>query len=268
VAHLQEFSYGWVTPALAFLLSFVGSLLGLKATARARMVTGRSRARWLTLAAWAIGGTGIWVMHFIAMVGFEVNGSAVQFDLPITIASWLTAIIVVGAGLFIVGYGEPSAVKVVIAGVFTGVGVAGMHYTGMYAMRVDGMEMYDMRVVWLSVAIAVVAATVALWFTVAVKSTISIIAASAIMAVAVNGMHYTGIAAMDVRLNAVPHPVSGTPALSFLVPIMIFVLVVFVALGYAMLNSPSERDAASMEALESRISGAATQPEVRSGFFR
>jgi NO-binding membrane sensor protein with MHYT domain len=263
VAHLQQFAYGWITPALAYLFSFLGCLLGLKATGRARMVTGAARMRWLGLAAWAIGGTGIWVMHFVAMIGFEVNGSDVRFDVPITIASWLTAIIVVGAGLFFVGYGRPSAAKVIIGGVLTGVGVAAMHYTGMYAMRVDGMVMYNMKLVWASVGIAVVASIVALWFTVTVRSTVGVIVAGAIMGVAVFGMHYVGMLAMSVHLNNDNAPVSGVAALTFLIPILLFVLLVVVALGYAMLNSPSERDAASLEEMDARLTAPPAPPAPR-----
>jgi NO-binding membrane sensor protein with MHYT domain len=268
MAHLQQFSYGWITPVLAYLFSFLGCLLGLKATGRARMASGRERNRWLILAAWALGGTGIWVMHFVAMIGFEVDGSDVKFDLPITIASWLTAIVVVGIGLFIVGYGEPTAIKVITAGVLTGVGVAGMHYTGMYAMRVNGMAMYDMHLVWLSVAIAVVAAIVALWFTVIARSTVAVVIAAAIMGAAVLGMHYTGMESLRIHLNTVHTHVTGASALTFLVPILVFVLLVVVALGYAMLNSPSERDTASLGELQSRITTAAAQPPARGGTFR
>src|SRR5262245_9519617 len=76
VAHVTETQYGWLTPTLAYLFSFLGCLLGLKATARARMLPASGqRARWLILAAGAIGGTGSWVMHFVAMIGFEISGS-------------------------------------------------------------------------------------------------------------------------------------------------------------------------------------------------
>ena len=78
------------------------------------------RARWLILAAWAIGGTGIWVMHFVAMVGYSITGSQVRFDLRITLASWLIAIIVVGIGLFIVGYASRPRSQDVVAGLFMG----------------------------------------------------------------------------------------------------------------------------------------------------
>jgi NO-binding membrane sensor protein with MHYT domain len=51
-------------------MSFLGSLLGLVLATRAREASGRSRARWLALAAVSIGGTGIWLMHLMAMLGF------------------------------------------------------------------------------------------------------------------------------------------------------------------------------------------------------
>ncbi len=240
---IQLFTFGWVTPAFAYGLSFLGSFLGLAATARARISSeSRVRSRWLVLAAWSIGGTGIWAMHFVAMIGFSVTGSAVRFDVPTTIASWLIAVIVVGVGLFIVGYGTPSVFKVGFAGLLTGLGVAAMHYTGMSAMRVNGSIGYDRTTVLVSIVIAVVAATAALWVTVVVHRLAALLAASAIMAVAVNGMHFTGMTAMHVHLNATPSDLAGLNPLSFLVPVVIFVLLVVIALGYALLAAPSEAD--------------------------
>ncbi len=266
MAQLTETAYGWLTPTLAYLFSFLGCLLGLKATARARMLRpGASRVRWLVIAAWAIGGTGIWVMHFIAMIGFAVNGTPPRFDLSLTIASWLIAVVVVGFGLFVVGYGKPSLIKIVIAGFFMGIGVAGMHYTGMSAMKIDGMEHYDTGYVVASVVIAVVASTVALWFTVVVKRSVAVLGAGAIMAIAVCGMHYTGMLALTVQANPIPAAVAGAQALSFLVPIFIFVLLVVIVLGYGMLNTMSEADATAMRELEERLSSAASTPVAGGG---
>jgi NO-binding membrane sensor protein with MHYT domain len=229
---------------------------------------GGRRARWLILAAWAIGGTGIWVMHFVAMVGYSITGSQVRFDLTITLASWIAAIIVVGFGLFIVGYTtRPTFPKIVVAGLFMGVGVAAMHYTGMAAMRMDGTAIWDMRLIIASVVIAVVAATVALWFTVSVRKTGAVVGAAAIMGVAVCAMHYTGMAALQVHLNTVPRDVTGFQAVAFLVPIFVFMLVVVVVLGYAMLNSASEDETAALEDLEQRLSGSAGAPLVRPSSF-
>jgi NO-binding membrane sensor protein with MHYT domain len=223
---------------LAFTFSYLGCLLGLVATARARRVSGGTRARWLVLGAGAIGGTGIWVMHFVAMIGFAVNGSDVNYDVPITIASGLMAILVVGAGLFIVGYSRPSVPRVIAGGLFTGVGVAGMHYTGVSGMRMNADVTYSHMLVGLSIVIAVVAATVALWFTVHVHRARWITVAAAIMAVAVTGMHYTGMSAMSVHTTATPGNLSGVGALNFLPAILVFVLLVSIVLSYAMLIEP------------------------------
>ena len=71
---------------------YQGSLLGLICTARVRNTpTSAGRAGWLILAAWAIGGTGIWVMHFMAMLGFGVRGEDIRYDVSLTAASALIA---------------------------------------------------------------------------------------------------------------------------------------------------------------------------------
>jgi NO-binding membrane sensor protein with MHYT domain len=269
--HLNQYTYGSLTPIMAYLFSFLGCLLGLKATDRARLApTAKMRARWLVVAAWAIGGTGIWVMHFVAMMGFTADTMEIRYNLPLTLASWLTAIVVVGIGLFVVGTGRPTAPKLILAGFFTGVGVAAMHYTGMYAMQIDGKTHYDRNLVLASVVIAVVASTVALWFTLVMRRTVAIIAAAAIMAVAVCTMHFTGMYALSVAADATPQQVNGVAPFTLLVPIFAFVLIVVVALGYGMLNSPSASDVAELDQLHERISAkAAANPEPpRSSGFR
>jgi NO-binding membrane sensor protein with MHYT domain len=236
-AHVHNFTYGWLTPGLAYGLSYIGSLLGLICTVRARAAAGGgSRARWLILAAWAIGGTGIWVMHFMAMIGFTVPGVPIRYDIGTTVASWLTAIAVVGVGLFIVGFGRSSIFKIVVAGIITGIGVAAMHYTGMDAMRLAGTVGYDRTTVGLSVGIAIVAATTALWFTITVHRGPAIAIAAAIMAVAVCGMHYTGMAALRVLISDPGRPIEGITSSTFLVPIVLFVAFVMLTLFYALLN--------------------------------
>jgi NO-binding membrane sensor protein with MHYT domain len=233
---VEQFTYGLLTPGLAYAISVLGSLLGLVSTARARAQTDpRSRARWLLLAAWSIGGTGIWVMHFMAMIGFTVPGQPLRYDIPLTIASWITAIAVVAIGLFIVGFGKPRFGKIALAGLITGFGVAGMHYTGMSAMHVAAHVTYDRNLVIASVAIAVVAATVALWFTVTLRRGWVIAIASLIMGVAVAGMHYTAMYALRVS-GLVARPVVGMLPVTFLAPIVIFVVAVLVVLMVSLLN--------------------------------
>ena len=126
---VHNFSYGLVTPLLGYLMSCLGAFLGLRCTARAMACEGRERLRWLLLAALSIGTTGIWVMHFIAMLGYTIPGQIIHYNVLITIGSMLIAVVVVGIGLLIVGFGKRSWRNLLIAGTFTGVGVAAMHYS-------------------------------------------------------------------------------------------------------------------------------------------
>jgi len=259
VGQVHHFTYGWITPAFAYAMSFLGSLLGLVSTARARATTDRRKRAWLlVLAAWAIGGTGIWVMHFMAMIGFSVTNSPLRYDVPITVASFLIAVVMVGIGLFIVGFGKPSAVKVLIGGPITGVSVAFMHYTGMAAMNINGHFDYDRNLVIASYAIAIVAATVALFFTIVVRGPVATGGAAVVMGLAVCSMHYTGMYAMRVQVSDTYADVAGVDVNWFLAPIVLFVLVVVMALVSAVMAVPSEREAAANARLQEQMS---TQPE-------
>ncbi|MEV0292671.1 MHYT domain-containing protein [Nocardia sp. NPDC050710] len=237
---IYHFSYGWLTPLLAYAMSFTGSLLGLQCTARAR--TGQGRAGWLALAAVSIGGTGIWVMHFIAMLGFSIKGAQIRFDVPLTLLSALTAIVVVGLGLFLVITPRPTLFALLAGGTATGLGVGGMHYTGMYAMKTTATISYDMRLVVLSLVIAVVAATVALWFTLRVRGFVPTIGAALIMAVAVCGMHYTGMSSMHAHHSGHHAAPSGVDGLQLLAPLIVAISIVTMLLLISISLTSIERD--------------------------
>jgi NO-binding membrane sensor protein with MHYT domain len=200
---------------LAYLVSCLGCFLGLQCTARARAVRGAARARWLLLAAVSIGTTGIWVMHFIAMLGYTITGQAITYDVPVTILSMLIAVGVVAVGLFIVGFGrDRDWSRLLLGGSIIGVGVAGMHYMGMYAMRMPDTMNYNPGLVILSLIIAMVAGTAALWCAARLRGMGATLIASAIMGVAVSGMHYTGMAALHVQPVAVGRMAAMGPGAS------------------------------------------------------
>lgn len=109
---VDGFSYGVVTPLVGFLMACLGGALGLRCTTRSLLVTDRWRPAWLALGSAAIG-SGIWTMHFVAMMGFSIQKAPIHYDEPMTYASLGLAIVMVGVGIFIVGYrgatGTPSS---------------------------------------------------------------------------------------------------------------------------------------------------------------
>jgi NO-binding membrane sensor protein with MHYT domain len=247
---VHNFSYGILNPALGYAVSCLGAFLGLRCITRARAHDGRRRAAWLALATVSVGATGIWAMHFIAMLGFSIPGQAILYNVPLTIASMLLAIAVVGVGLFIVGYGDGGWQRLVVGGVIVGLGVAGMHYLGMAAMSMSDTMHYNLLLVALSIVIAIVAGTAALWIGTWVRSWLHTLGAALVMGVAVSGMHYTGIAALHIDASASgTMSMSGADGASFLFPLIVGISMVTLILTLIVSLSPSEEEIA----LDARI---------------
>ncbi|MER5600096.1 MHYT domain-containing protein [Streptomyces sp. NPDC002265] len=238
MGHLDHATFGWLTPALSYVMACTGAALGLRCTVRALGATGRSRRNWLLTAASAIG-TGIWTMHFVAMLGFGVGGTDIHYDVPLTVLSLVVAMIVVSAGVFAVGYGRGRTRALLLGGLTTGLGVASMHYLGMAAMRLHGRVSYDPPLVGLSVLIAVVAATAALWAALNIKSPVAVTVASLVMGAAVSSMHYTGMFAVSVHVTPSGAALPGASAMQFIFPLAVglgsylFLTSAFVALSPA-----------------------------------
>ncbi|MER5637487.1 MHYT domain-containing protein [Kitasatospora sp. NPDC002227] len=246
MGHIDHAVYGWVTPALSYLAACLGALVALRSTRWALLSEGKTRRNWLAFASVSLGG-GIWTMHFIAILGFAVSGVEVHYDVLLTVLSLVVAILVVGAGIFAVGYSNRPNLALLVGGLATGLGVAAMHYLGMAAMRVPGSVSYSAPVVIGSIAIAVFAATAALWATLNIRGTRAVLAASPVMGVAVCAMHYTGMAAVSVHLTGgTRHSVDGVPALEFVFPLAVgFGSYVFVA-ALAFAAAPSQRGGQSV----------------------
>jgi NO-binding membrane sensor protein with MHYT domain len=254
---VHNFSYGLVNPVLGYAMSCLGAFLGLRCVTRARAYTGAARARWLILASVALGAGSIWAMHFIAMLGFTIPGQTILYNVPVTIVSMLIAIVVVGIGLFIVSYGSGGWRPLLIGGVIVGIGVATMHYLGMQAMSMPDTMRYNTPLFILSVAIALIAGTAALWAGTRVRGIGATVVASLIFGVAVSGMHYTGMAAMDVYPSATSGgsmaAMGGATAISFIVPLLAGISLLMFGLTLAITLSPSEAEIQEDAVLQYRM---------------
>jgi NO-binding membrane sensor protein with MHYT domain len=227
-SHVHHFDMGLWLLFLAYIVSVTGSVVGLACTRRSAAASdGRDRLRWLAMAAIAIGGVAIWLMHFIAMLGFAIPNSVVRYHLGWTVASAALSISAVFVGLITIGR-TVHVPRLIAGGVITGFAVALMHYTGMWAVRIQGTMSYDKGLVALSILIAVVAATAALWFTLVLESPILRFVAGLVMGVAVVGMHYTGMAAVRVAVDHTAPVPDGPEVFSFLFPVFVIALLALV----------------------------------------
>jgi NO-binding membrane sensor protein with MHYT domain len=234
---VDGFSYGLVTPVAAYLMACLGGALGLRCTARSLRNEHGWKTGWLALGATAIA-SGIWTMHFIAMMGFTVKETPVSYDATLTYASLGVAVVMVGIGVFIVGYRGVTPMALVTGGTITGLGVASMHYLGMAGMRLRGQLQYDTLTVALSVVIAVVAATAALWAAVSIRGFLPSLGASLVMGVAVSGMHYTGMAALSVHLHGPATATGGETSTLLLAPMLIGPVIFLFLAGVVVMFDP------------------------------
>ncbi|MFE7508609.1 MULTISPECIES: MHYT domain-containing protein [Promicromonospora] len=249
---IDHFTFGIVTPILAFAISCTGAATGLACTSRARAAAGGARAAWLIFGAIALGGTGIWVMHFVAMLGFSASGVTIRYNIPETLLSAAIAIVVVGAGLFITELGKRKLPAMLVGGALAGAGVAAMHYMGMEAMEMSAQIAYNPVYVIASIVIAIVAATAALWCTVHIRGTLATIVATLVMGIAVTGMHYTGMAGVSV-VNPVDTVPTGASTMQLLVPLVMAVSVVTFLLILGIGLWPTEDELRTQAEFENRL---------------
>jgi NO-binding membrane sensor protein with MHYT domain len=107
----------------------------------------------------------------------------------------------------------------------------------MAALRLHGTVRYDPVFVGVSVLIAVVAATAALWAGLNIKSPVAVTVASLVMGAAVSSMHYTGMLAVSVHVAPSGAALPGATAMQFIFPLAVglgsylFLTSAFVALS-------------------------------------
>src|SRR5205807_7646821 len=140
-------------------------------------------------------------MHFIAMLAFRMP-IHVGYDLGLTVLSLVLAIVVTGVGFYVIGTRQATAPQLVFSGLFMGIGIVAMHYTGMAAMLMPAGLVYDRGLVMLSVFIAVGASIAALWLAFRTSVVWQKIPAAIVMGAAISGMHYTGMAAAAFAAHA------------------------------------------------------------------
>lgn len=193
--------YNLVLVGLSYVISVLGSFTALRLLRQGAGAVGRDRVRALAAGALAMGGGAIWSMHFIGMLAFDM-GMPVSYDIPTTLASLVVSVLVTGFGIWVVGLGPRRPLLLVAGGTAMGVGVAAMHYSGMAAMRMQASLGYDMKILTLSVVIAVVASIAALWLVFHAARGWQRATSAVVMGLAVCGMHYTGMRAAIMRHDA------------------------------------------------------------------
>ena len=199
--------YDYRLVALSVLISALASYAALDLGGRVTASRGSVRSVWLMGGAAAMG-IGIWSMHYIGMLAYSLP-VAIYYHWPTVLLSLLAATLASAVALFVVSRNEMGPLRIGMGGLLMGSGIAAMHYVGMDAMRLPAMCRYSVRLVALSVILAIVISLVALYLTFHLRAEINSmtwqkLASTMLMGAAIPVMHYTGMAAASFRFTAVP----------------------------------------------------------------
>jgi len=173
--------------------------------------------RWVTLGALMLG-VGIWAMHFIGMIAFRLD-CGVAYEPWTTGLSMLPGIFAAAMALRVIAREHISPLSLVFAGSVMGAGVGLMHYSGMAAIRLDGILRYDLGLFLVSILAAVVLAILALSVKFLItrsslgqKPYVSSLVGGLVLGGAISSMHYIAMeAAYFIPIDTAPSVVATSP---------------------------------------------------------
>lgn len=185
---------------LSYVIASLGSFTGLRLSTDIHKAPTPRLKTFIHLVGAIAFGTGIWSMHFIGMLAYDMN-MTISYDPFLTIISMMIAVVIAYGVLQIIRGGVAGVRQLGTGAILLGAAICGMHYTGMAAMEMDADLRYIPSWFLLSVLIAVVASGAALWIVFTLGQHEGRwkmawqAAAALVMGAAICGMHYMGIAA-------------------------------------------------------------------------
>lgn len=194
----MQISWNVYLIVLSVLIAMFGSFTALSHAERMRESTGYKALAWMFAGGFTLG-MAIWAMHFIGMLAFHLP-VPVTYDTTLTFISVLPAIVAALLGFYLLQSPNLQLKKILIGGLFMGLGITTMHYMGMAALKMQPAISYHPLIFVLSVFIAIVAAIGALLIVYTGEKTgmhplFQHLIGAVIMGFAIAGMHYTGMAA-------------------------------------------------------------------------
>ncbi len=185
---------------LSLVVAILASGFALQLASMSRNAPSPASARIALLSGAVTLAFGIWAMHFIGMLSFQLP-IAVSYDPYLTLASVLPALLASAIALSILSASRQTLPVILLGGLLVGAGIGAMHYVGMFAMRMEADLRYDPVLFGVSIVVAVVMAMLALWLHYGLRRLLNLATSTSLvlggigMGFAITSMHYTGMLA-------------------------------------------------------------------------
>ena len=182
--------------ALAGFICLFACFTATNLLVRAREADESTRSlTWLSVAA-VVFSSGVWTTHFVAELAY-MPGVPLGYDIGLTAGSFALALAVTYLGML-------TALRYrlwAFGGVIIGAGVGGMHYIGMAAMRVAADFRWDIAYVVASLVVGGLFAAAAMHVISRGTAWRYRISAAFLLLLAICGLHFTGMAAVVLKLD-------------------------------------------------------------------
>lgn len=232
---LLAYSYSAPLVALSLLVAIGGASLALFIASTVSTTKDLCSRNILMLVGAIAFGLAVWSMHFIGMLAFELC-TPVSYNSAMTFLSALPAILAAWVVLHRISRKNKSFGTLLLGGIITGAGIGLMHYSGMMAMRMSASLRFDPFHFFVSIAAAVILATIALWTRngllnqAKIKPIYANIVAAIVMGLAIATMHYLGMAA--ARFIGTPESVTPLPSTDWFYLAMLITMGIVSILGF------------------------------------
>jgi diguanylate cyclase len=232
--------------ALSLIVAIQGAYVGLSLAVQVGGSSGLRRRLLLAGAALSLA-VAVWSMHFVGMLAARLPFPVDYLVFP-TLLSFLVCVLVVGAAVFAVSAGPPTAVRLAAAATAMGGGIVLMHYIGMTALHASAHLQHAAPFVIASIVIAIATSGLALWLAGGRGGRPPLLLSAIALGAAISGMHYTAMAGLNV--HAVGHPQITAPALSSDLLAIVVAIVAFLVSGIFLLTLVPDRSAVQVNPRE------------------
>ncbi|UOR11390.1 putative bifunctional diguanylate cyclase/phosphodiesterase [Halobacillus amylolyticus] len=206
-------TYNFWFVGLSIVIAAFASYTALDLGGRVSHSTGWRKKAWL-LGGSITMGIGIWSMHFVGMIAFQLP-MPMSYDPLLVFLSMLAAFLGSFISLFLVSHRTLTLRRLIGGGIFMGIAIVSMHYIGMVAMEMVTIN-YDPFYLTLSVLVAILASMTALKLSYELSNRVSSVqlftlklASAILMGAAISGMHYIGMTA--ATFYSMPHAAASHP---------------------------------------------------------
>jgi NO-binding membrane sensor protein with MHYT domain/methyl-accepting chemotaxis protein len=244
--------HDWRLVLVAVLVCFLVGVAVVSCLRRAIATAGRTRVAWVVTGGIELG-CGIWATHFIAMLAYD-PGVPLAYGIPQTALSLLVACMVATGGLALAARAT-TRIEAALGGCAVGIGVAAMHYLGMWALQVSAREIWALEITAVSIVIGTGLCVVAMVVAVRAAGPWSMVAAAALLTFAIVAQHFADLGGLTIKQDATQaiSRLSMSPSSLAIAVIVVLMLILFVgtvsAFAHRHLNGHNSRLVAALDNL-------------------